>query len=65
MPIEADNCRKRAVPRLTGAGWEGEPHSIAEQAGVPDADWCDLLSRLALETPVLTRPSGRLFRDGQ
>ena len=53
------------MPRLTGAGWEGEPHSIAEQAGVPDADWCDLLSRLALETPVLTRPSGRLFRDGQ
>lgn len=28
---EADTCRKYVVPKLTVAGWENEPHSIAEQ----------------------------------
>jgi type I restriction enzyme R subunit len=28
---EADTCRKYVVPRLQAAGWETEPHSIAEQ----------------------------------
>lgn len=28
---EADTCRKYVVPRLQAAGWDDEPHSIAEQ----------------------------------
>jgi type I restriction enzyme R subunit len=31
MPTEADTCRKWVVPRLQAAGWDNEPHSIAEQ----------------------------------
>src|SRR5579884_2115797 len=30
-PTEADTCRKYVVPRLQAAGWDSEPHSIAEQ----------------------------------
>jgi hypothetical protein len=28
---EADTCRQYVVPKLQAAGWESEPHSIAEQ----------------------------------
>jgi hypothetical protein len=28
---EADTCRTYVVPKLQAAGWEDEPHSIAEQ----------------------------------
>src|SRR5436309_2039306 len=31
MPTEADTCRKFVVPRLQAAGWDDDPHSIAEQ----------------------------------
>ena len=31
MPTEADTCRKFVVPRLQAAGWDNDPHSIAEQ----------------------------------
>ena len=31
MSIEADACRKNVVPKLQAAGWENEPHPIAEQ----------------------------------
>ena len=33
---EADTCRKLVVPKLQAAGWEIEPHSIAEQRTVTD-----------------------------
>lgn len=33
---EADTCRKYVVPKLTAAGWEDEPHSIAEQRTFTD-----------------------------
>lgn len=33
---EADTCRKFVVPRLQAAGWEVEPHSIAEQRTITD-----------------------------
>src|SRR5689334_21977792 len=36
MPTEADTCRKHVVPRLQAAGWDDEPHSIAEQRTVTD-----------------------------
>jgi type I restriction enzyme R subunit len=31
MPSEADTCRKFIVPKLQEAGWDSDPHSIAEQ----------------------------------
>ncbi|MBI4203842.1 MAG: DEAD/DEAH box helicase family protein [Betaproteobacteria bacterium] len=37
MPLsEADTCRKFVVPKLQAAGWDNEPHSIAEQRTITD-----------------------------
>jgi len=36
MPTEADTCRKFVVPKLVTAGWDNEPHSIAEQRTITD-----------------------------
>ena len=36
MPTEADTCRKYVVPKLQAAGWDDEPHSIAEQRTITD-----------------------------
>src|SRR5579884_1908495 len=33
---EADTCRKFVVPRLQAAGWDDDPHSIAEQRHFTD-----------------------------
>jgi type I restriction enzyme R subunit len=33
---EADTCRKFVVPRLLAAGWDNDPHSIAEQRSITD-----------------------------
>jgi type I restriction enzyme R subunit len=30
-PSEADTCRKHVTPKLQAAGWDTEPHSLAEQ----------------------------------
>lgn len=36
MNNEADTCRKFVIPKLQAAGWEQEPHSIAEQRTITD-----------------------------
>jgi len=36
MLNEADTCRKFVVPRLQAAGWDADPHSIAEQRRFTD-----------------------------
>ena len=36
MPNEADTCRQLVLPRLQAAGWDDEPHSIAEQRTITD-----------------------------
>ena len=36
MPTEADTCRLFVVPKLQAAGWENDPHSIAEQRTITD-----------------------------
>src|ERR1700730_15202324 len=36
MLTEADTCRKYVLPRLVEAGWETEPHSLAEQRTFTD-----------------------------
>lgn len=33
---EADTCRKFVVPKLVAAGWDNDPHSIAEQRTITD-----------------------------
>jgi type I restriction enzyme R subunit len=36
MPTEADTCRTLITPKLQAAGWESDPHSIAEQRSFTD-----------------------------
>ena len=36
MPTDADTCRKFVVPKLQAAGWDSDPHSIAEQRSFTD-----------------------------
>ena len=36
MANEADTCRRFVVPKLQAAGWDAEPHSIAEQRTITD-----------------------------
>lgn len=36
MSNEADTCRNSVVPKLQAAGWDSEPHSIAEQRTITD-----------------------------
>jgi type I restriction enzyme, R subunit len=36
MTTEADTCRKFVVPKFLAAGWDNEPHSIAEQRTITD-----------------------------
>ena len=36
VPSEADTCRKFVVPLLQTAGWDNDPHSIAEQRTITD-----------------------------
>ena len=36
MPTEADTCRTLITPKLQTAGWETDPHSIAEQRSFTD-----------------------------
>ena len=36
MSNEADTCRKWVTPRLQAAGWDNDPHSIAEQRSITD-----------------------------
>lgn len=33
---EADTCRRHVVPALQAAGWDADPHSIAEQRTITD-----------------------------
>ncbi len=36
MATEADTCRQFVVPKLQAAGWDSDPHSIAEQRSFTD-----------------------------
>jgi len=36
MPNEADTCRTFVVPKLQAAGWDADPHGIAEQRTFTD-----------------------------
>jgi type I restriction enzyme R subunit len=36
MPTEADTCRTLITPKLLAAGWDTDPHSIAEQRTFTD-----------------------------
>jgi type I restriction enzyme R subunit len=36
LATEADTCRKLVVPKLVAAGWDTDPHAIAEQRTITD-----------------------------
>jgi type I restriction enzyme R subunit len=36
MPTEPDTCRTDVVSHLQGAGWDDDPHSMAEQRSITD-----------------------------
>jgi type I restriction enzyme R subunit len=36
MLTEADTCRKYVLPKLKAAGWDDDPHSMAEQRTFTD-----------------------------
>ena len=44
MPTEADTCRKLVVPKLQAAGWDNDPHSIAEQRWFTPVPAAELLA---------------------
>jgi len=46
MLNEADTCRKFVMPKLLAAGWDTEPHSIAEQRTIAGAELCRLARAL-------------------
>lgn len=36
MLSEADTCKKFVTPKLQAAGWDTEPHLLAEQRAITD-----------------------------
>ena len=52
MPTEADTCRTLITPKLQAAGWEHEPHSIAEQRTFTDG-------RIVVHGSTATRRKGK------
>lgn len=52
---EADTCRKFVVPKLQKAGWDNEPHSIAEQRSITDGRIVAELDALQAEVDALKR----------
>ncbi len=49
---EADTCRKFVVPLLQKAGWDNDPHSIAEQR-------CFTAGRIVSQGPTARRRPGK------
>ncbi|HWQ53856.1 MAG TPA: DEAD/DEAH box helicase family protein [Bryobacteraceae bacterium] len=52
MPNEADTCRKFVVPMLQAAGWDTDPHCLAEQATFTDG-------RIVVSGPRARRRPGK------
>jgi type I restriction enzyme R subunit len=52
MPTEADTCRIYITPALQDAGWETDPHSIAEQRAFTDG-------RIVVQGSRATRRPGK------
>lgn len=52
MPTEADTCRTYITPALQSAGWETDPHSIAEQRAFTDG-------RIVVQGARATRRPGK------
>ena len=62
MGTEADTCRKFVVPKLQSAGWDTDPHSIAEQRTITDGSRSAEARSAQIET--VTRLDGRLILHG-
>lgn len=63
MPSEADTCRRIVVPLLQAAGWDEEPHSIAEQRTITDGRIVPLGKGFIRKTPKRVDYLLRYTRD--
>jgi len=63
MPTEADTCRTDVVPRLQAAGWDDEPHSIAEQRTITDGRIVPVSRRFIRRAPKRVDYLLRYTRD--
>src|SRR6185295_15117817 len=63
MPSEADTCRTEVVPRLQAAGWDTDPHSIAEQRTITDGRIVPLGKGFIRKTPKRVDYLLRFTRD--
>jgi hypothetical protein len=52
---EADTCRKYVVPKLQTAGWDNDPHSIAEQRYFTDDEFHFTLPDVLKLPPISLR----------
>lgn len=60
---EADTCRKHVIPALQAAGWENDPHSIAEQRTITDGRIVPLGKGFVRKTPKRVDYLLRYTRD--
>ncbi|MEI6211208.1 MAG: DEAD/DEAH box helicase family protein [bacterium] len=52
MPTEADTCRTSVTPLLQAAGWDTEPHAIAEQRSITDGRIVPVGQRFIRKPPL-------------
>ena len=60
---EADTCRKFVVPKLLAAGWDSDPHSIAEQRTITDGRIVPVGQRFVRKPPKRVDYLLRYTRD--
>lgn len=60
---EADTCRKFVVPKLVAAGWDSDPHSIAEQRTITDGRIVPVGKRFVRKPPKRVDYLLRYTRD--
>src|SRR5687767_15499321 len=63
MLNEADTCRRFVVPKLLEAGWDSDPHSIAEQRTITDGRIVPLGQGFVRRTPKRVDYLLRFTRD--
>ena len=65
MANEADTCRKYVVPKLQAAGWDNDPHSIAEQRTITDGRTDAINDLMRLFLPCGTNGTTGAAKRGQ
>ena len=60
---EADTCRKLVLPLLQSAGWDDEPHSVAEQRTITDGRIVSILEKEQRIVEIVGRIQTLLARE--